>query len=120
MLNDTNRTGLFIADGSVLFGVNIVGTGSDGTTYWNLFNIEGESAVDAAFVTYATLNDMLNDTNRTGLFIADGSVLFGVNIVGTGAEIVRNNAVSEPGTLPILALSLLGLAALRRRSSRFA
>jgi MYXO-CTERM domain-containing protein len=63
---------------------------------------------------------MLKDINRTSTFVADGSILFGVNIVGTGAEIVRNNAVSEPGTLPILALSLLGLAALRGRSRRLA
>jgi hypothetical protein len=84
MMNDVNRTGTFVADGSVLFGTNIVGTGSDGQTYWNVFNIEGESSVDAAFATYDTLSDMLNDVNRTGTFVADGSVLFGSNIVGSG------------------------------------
>ncbi|MCL4798297.1 MAG: hypothetical protein KJ025_01840, partial [Burkholderiales bacterium] len=73
MLNDENRTGSFTADGNAPFGANIVGTGSDGTNYWNLFNLEGESALSAVFVTYATLADMLNDENRTGSFTADGN-----------------------------------------------
>jgi hypothetical protein len=115
MLNDENRTGLFIADGSGLFGTNIVGTGSDGTTYWNLFNIEGESDVDAAFVTYASLQDMFNDENRTGLFIADGSGLFGTNIVGTGAFTPRDPPapVPVPATLWLLAAGIAVLAARR-------
>jgi hypothetical protein len=86
MLNDENRTGLFVSDGSVLFGTNLVGSGSDGTSFWNLFNIEGESSIDAAFATYASFDDMLNDENRTGVVVADGSVLFGTNIVGTGSD----------------------------------
>jgi hypothetical protein len=39
-------------------------------TYWNVFNIEGESAISADIVTYGSLTDMLNDTNRLGVFTA--------------------------------------------------
>ena len=35
------------------------------------------------FITYATLNDMLNDTNRTGSGVPDGFGA-GVNVVGSG------------------------------------
>ena len=42
--------------------------GSGYAAYWNVFNFEGESEVSAEFVTYATLSDMLNYTNRTGDF----------------------------------------------------
>jgi hypothetical protein len=86
MLNDENRTGSFAADGAGPFGANIVGTGSDGTAYWNLFNLEGESAAGAVFVTYDSLFDMLNDENRTGSFAADGAGSFGANIVGSGSD----------------------------------
>ena len=43
--------------------------------YWNLFNDEGGSVLDAGFVTYATLADMLADTNRTGTAIPNGGGL---------------------------------------------
>jgi hypothetical protein len=69
MLNDTNRLGVFDPGG---FAGNIVGSGSDGTTYWNVFNIEGESAISADIVTYGSLTDMLNDTNRLGVFDPGG------------------------------------------------
>ena len=65
MLGDTNRLGVF-SPNSFGFGDNIVGSGSDGTNYWSLFNIEGESSLTAQYVTYATLTDMLGDTNRLG------------------------------------------------------
>src|SRR5690606_12457275 len=112
MLTDTNRTGVFVADGSGLFGQNIVGTGSDGKTYWNVFNIEGESSLDASFVTYATLADMLTDTNRTGVFVADGSGFFGRNIVGSGADILLSET-PVPAALPLFATGIgaLGLIA---------
>jgi hypothetical protein len=115
MLNDTNRTGTFIPDGSVLFGQNIVGSGSDGTAYWNVFNVEGENSLNAAIATYATLADMLNDTNRTDTFIPDGSVLFGQNIVGSGADILAQTEIPEPGTLGLIASGLLAAAYGRRR-----
>lgn len=108
MLNDENRTGVHTADGSVLFGQNIVGTGTDGKTYWNLFNIEGENGLDASYATYGSLLDMLLDQNRTGVHVADGSVLFGRNIVGTGATISLP-AIPVP---PAFALFASGLAAL--------
>ncbi len=113
MLNDENRTGSFAADGFLdgSFGANIVGSGSDGTTYWNLFNAETTSNI-ASFITYDSLLDMLNDENRTGAFAADGFLdgSFGANIVGTGALVSVPNIIPEPGTLPIFVVCLTGLA----------
>lgn len=85
MLNDENRVGSFTADGfSPFTGSNIVGTGSDGTTYWNLFNTAPQIA---AFVTYSSPLDMFNDENRLGIFVADGfSPAAGALIVGTGSD----------------------------------
>jgi hypothetical protein len=83
MLLDSNRTGMFTPN-SLGFGRNIVGSGSDGSTYWNLFNIEGESNQSAQYVTYTSLDDMLLDSNRTGMFTPN-SLGFGRNIVGSGA-----------------------------------
>src|SRR5690606_39007836 len=54
--------------------------------YYNVFNVEAENEFEAAFVTYDTLEDMFNDENRTGLFIADGVPPFGRNIVGSGSD----------------------------------
>ena len=51
------------------------------TVYWNLFNIEGENTVGAQFATYATLNDMLTNTNRTNLINPSTSK----NLIGSGA-----------------------------------
>ena len=106
MLNDTNRTGSGVPDG---FGaaVNVVGSGSDGTNYWNLFNAEGESAADAVFITYATLNDMLNDTNRTGSGVPDGFGA-GVNVVGSGAFVIPEPPVSvpEPSVISLIMAAL--------------
>jgi hypothetical protein len=112
MLNDTNRTGTFTRNG---FGRNIVGAGSDGSSYWSVFNIEGESAVGADLVTYASLTDMLNDTNRTGVFTRDG---FGRNIVGSGSDNFRSVSVPEPGTLALFGLGLIGLGVSRMRRRR--
>jgi hypothetical protein len=70
---------------------------------WNLFNIEGESTDSAAFATYATLADMLNDVNRLDVFYTDGGFV-GRNVVGTGAEIVGRPpaTVPEPGAIGLL------------------
>ena len=84
--------------------------------YWNVFNIEGESQISAEFVTYATLSDMLNDTNRTGE-ILPSQPLFDANIIGGGADIIRDAVdVPEPGSLALLCMSLLGFGLLRVRS----
>jgi len=86
--------------------------------YWNVFNIEGESDVSAAIVTYATLADMLGDMNRTGVFTPNPFGA-GVNIVGSGADILSEppppGNVPEPSTIGLLGLGLAGLAATRRR-----
>ncbi len=86
MLRDTNRTGIFDPNATG-FGRNVVGSGSDGLTYWSLFNIEGESSLTASYVTYRTLDDMLRDTNRTGIFDPNATG-FGRNVVGSGATII--------------------------------
>jgi hypothetical protein len=124
MLNDENRVSVVIPDGSGGFGRNIVGTGSDGTTYWNVFNREGEDVANAGFVTYATLADMLNDENRVSVVIPDGSGGFGRNIVGTGAFFVPD-APPPPPVVPLpasawLMVAGLGALAAARGRSRFA
>jgi hypothetical protein len=83
MLLDQNRTGVFTPD-DFGFGKNVVGAGSDGSSYWLVFNVEGESSQSAQLVTYASLDDMLLDQNRTGVFTPD-DFGFGRNIVGSGA-----------------------------------
>ena len=90
--------------------------GSAQAAYWNVFNIEGESVITADFVTYATLSDMLNDTNRTGLFTPNSGG-FGRNIVGSGATIAQVHAVPEPETyaLMLAGLGLLSFVARRRK-----
>ncbi len=114
MLADTNRTGVFTPN-SFGFGQNIVGSGSDGNTYWSLFNIEGESSVSANYVTYATRADMLADSNRTGVFTPN-SFGFGQNIVGSGSdEMDTGISVPEPGTLVLFGFGLAGLGLARRR-----
>ena len=77
--------------------------------YWKVFNIEGESAISADIVTYASLADMLADTNRTGTF-TPSSFGAGYNLVGSGSDVMRVGRVPEPGTLALLALCLVGLA----------
>jgi hypothetical protein len=111
MLNDTNRLGVFSPN--TFAGPNVVGSGSDGNLFWSLFNIEGENDLTAQYVTYSALDDMLNDTNRLGVF--SPNTFAGANVVGSGAFSSTNLA---PIPLPASALLLLGalglLVALRR------
>jgi len=118
MLIDANRTGVSFPD-TPGFGRNVVGSGSDGSTYWNVFNIEGESSASAATVTYATLSDMLTDTNRTGVSFPN-TPGFGSNVVGSGASVARPSIVPEPASLAVLGPGVLVLALVRRRWRRTA
>ena len=84
-------------------------------TYWSLFNIEGESSLTAQYVTYATLTDMLGDTNRLGVFDPTGGSA-GTNIVGSGSdEMGKGATIPEPGTLVLFSFGLAGLGLARRR-----
>ncbi|HVL06836.1 MAG TPA: calcium-binding protein [Acidimicrobiales bacterium] len=103
MLNDVNRTGVHTPGG--VFSRNIVGSGSDGTTYWNVFNVEGESSAPAQLVTYSTLDDMLNDVNRTGVHTPGG--VFSRNLVGSGAS-PAPTAPDDPLVCNGLAATIVG------------
>ena len=86
-------------------------------TYWSLFNNEGESSVSAEYVTYATLADMLGDTNRTGVFVPNAAGV-GRNIVGSGSDEMRSTNVPEPDTLVLFSVALAGLGFARRRYNK--
>ncbi len=112
MLTDTNRLEVYSQAGGSF--QNIVGSGSDGTTYWNVFNIEGESQISADFVTYASLSDMLTDANRLEVYSQVGGSF--QNIVGSGAAPFRAQAVPDAAqTLLLLVVSLGVVVGLRRR-----
>jgi hypothetical protein len=90
-------------------GHNIVGGGSDGNAYWNLFNIEGESDLSSQYVTYNSLSDMLLDANRLDVFTPNTSGV-GHNIIGSSAFILPSVTVPEPPTAGLLLIGFLGLA----------
>lgn len=80
------------------------------TTYWNLFNFEGESAETAVYATYATAADMFLDQNRTGFFTPT-SPFFDRNIVGAGSDgfTVAPANVPEPASWLLM---LIGFGAI--------
>jgi len=91
-------------------------------TYWSLFNAEGESSASAVYVTYATLDDMLHDTNRVSFGVPDG-VGFGHNIVGSGSDGFASGDgdgnggnIPEPSTVLLVGVALAGLSFSRRRN----
>ena len=110
----------------LLFGlVMFLCTTSAHATFWNVFNIEGESSVSADIVTYISLSDMLTNANRTGTYTVGG---FGRNIVGSGSDGTggggsggggsgggSSGTVPEPATLSLLGLGFASLAVMARR-----
>ncbi|HET7275571.1 MAG TPA: hypothetical protein VFI91_10450 [Longimicrobiaceae bacterium] len=67
MFLDTNPTAFFTPT-SRGFGPNIIGNGTDGHSYWNVFNVEEENGQSAQFATYSSLADMFLDTNPVDFF----------------------------------------------------
>ncbi len=96
-------------------------TTAQAATYWNLFNIEGDSTETAQYVTYASFTDMLGDSNRLAVFNPQGFGV-GANVVGSGATILA--AAPPPIPLPagiwflVPGLALLGWTA-RGRPARY-
>ena len=107
MLTDSNRVGTFFPasnSNNIATGTDLIATGSDGQTYWTLFNPEGESNTDSVIITYATLNDMLTDTDRLGAFFPTaGSV--GTAIISTGANIMLENEEESELCFPVVSNS---------------
>jgi hypothetical protein len=121
MLLDQNRVGVFSPDGLGSSENNIVGSGSDGTTYWNVFNIEEETSFGAGFVTYNSLLDMLLDQNRAGVFSPDGLGSSENNIVGSGAFVAGPSMVPEPSAILLFGVGIIIVFAsqsLHRRQRR--
>ena len=94
MLADSNRLGVFTPNPAG-FGVNIVGSGSNGSTYWSLFNIEGESSLSAQYVTYGSHGDMLADSNRLRRRPREGgATVFGGAVVRAGRSLATTKMAS--------------------------
>lgn len=100
-----------------LFIATLAWPGSCYAAYWNVFNIEGESTQSALIDTYATLSDMLNDTNQTGSF-EPNAFGFGKNVVGSGADIIPPAVTPLPAALPLFATGLVALGLLGWRRKR--
>ena len=123
MLNDTNRTSTIgLAPNGSGAGANVVGSGSDGTTYWNLFNAENDFGISARYHTYNTLTDMLNDTNRTSTIgLAPNGSGAGANVVGSGAMLLVGpgpGPIPEPSTMILFGTGLAGLSAWRLKKGK--
>ena len=118
MLLDQNRTGSALPT-LPFFDRNIVGSGSDGKTYWNVFNFEGESVETAVYATYGTLQDMLLDQNRTGFFTPT-LPFFDANIVGSGSDgfPVVTTGVPEPASWLLMLIGFGAIGAGARASGR--
>jgi len=122
MLNDANRINTFLPDDTFggAFAGNVVGSGSDDSLYWSLFNVEEETSISAAYVTYNTLNDMLNDASRINTFLPDDTFggSFAGNVVGSGSFNVSDpdpKKVSEPSTFAVFLSAIIGFSIVRRK-----
>jgi len=120
MLNDTNRVTTAQPDGHGASGNSIVGAGSDGSIYWSLFNMEGTTSCCTAYVTYATLDDMIKDTNRLTTTQPDGHGASGNSIVGSGSDRFGSSGggggnVPEPTTVALISLGLAGIGFVRNK-----
>jgi hypothetical protein len=118
MFLDQNRTG-FYTPTNPFFDRNIIGSGSDGKTYWNVFNFEGESVETAVYATYATAQDMFLDQNRTG-FYTPTNPFFDRNIIGAGSDgfVDVQVGIPEPASWLLMLMGFGAIGASVRASGR--
>ena len=122
MLNDANRIDTFLPDDTFggSFAANVVGSGSDGNLFWSLFNVEEETSISSAYVTYSNLDDMLNDANRIDTFLPDDTFggSFAANVVGSGAFMVPDpnpNPIPEPSAFALFLSAIIAVSIVRRK-----
>jgi hypothetical protein len=122
MLNDANRIDTFLPDNTFggSFAANVVGSGSDGNLFWSLFNVEEETSISSAYVTYSNLDDMLNDANRIETFLPDDTFggSFAANVVGSGAFMVPDpnpNPIPEPSAFALFLSAIIAVSIVRRK-----
>ena len=111
-LAEVSPTGTIGPNGD--YGANVVGTGSDGQTFWSLFNFEGDAQRPSIFVTYNTLEDLFGDVNRKDAVKVDFPGV--ANRVGSGFG--PATTVPLPAGLPLLltGVAALGYLGARRRA----
>jgi len=106
--------------GVILFASSLVNYASAGVMYWSLFNVEEETSISSAYVTYSNLDDMLNDANRIETFLPDDTFggSFAANVVGSGALMVPDpnpNPIPEPSAFALFLSAIIAVSIVRRK-----